>query len=145
VRWPGFAAGALEAGIAAVFALPLRVGGIRLGVLDLYRDRPGELTPHELTEALAHADAATAILLDLQAHTSADGTGTGLIPVVTDHADVHQATGIVSVQAHVTLTQALVLLRARAFAAERPVLGLSRDVVAGLVHFTNDGGGIDNE
>jgi hypothetical protein len=130
VRWPGFAAGALEAGIAAVFALPLRVGGIRLGVL---------------TEALAHADAATAILLDLQAHTSADGTGTGLIPVVTDHADVHQATGIVSVQAHVTLTQALVLLRARAFAAERPVLGLSRDVVAGLVHFTNDGGGIDNE
>jgi hypothetical protein len=65
--------------------------------------------------------------------------------VVTDHADVHQATGIVSVQARVTLTQALVLLRARAFAAERPVLGLSRDVVAGLVHFTNDSGGIDNE
>ena len=48
-RWPAFSAGALEAGIGAVFALPLRVGGIRLGVLDLYRDQPGELSSRELT------------------------------------------------------------------------------------------------
>jgi hypothetical protein len=143
-RWPGFSAGALEAGIGAVFALPLRVGGIRLGVLDLYRDHPGALTPRELTEALAHADAATAILLHLQARTPANGTGSGLIPVIEDHAAVHQATGIVSVQADVTLTEALVLLRARAFAADRPVVALSRDVVAGLAHFTNGRGEIDN-
>jgi hypothetical protein len=143
-RWPGFSAGALEAGIGAVFALPLRVGGIRLGVLDLYRDHPGALTPRELTEALAHADAATAILLHLQARTPANGTGSGLIPVIEDHAAVHQATGIVSVQADVTLTEALVLLRARAFAADRPVVALSRDIVAGLVHFTNGRGEIDN-
>jgi hypothetical protein len=143
-RWPGFSAGALEAGIGAVFALPLRVGGIRLGVLDLYRDHPGALTPRELTEALAHADAATAILLHLQARTPANGTGSGLIPVIEDHAAVHQATGIVSVQADVTLTEALVLLRARAFAADRPVVALSRDVVAGLAHFTNGRGEIGN-
>ena len=143
-RWPGFSAGAIEAGIGAVFALPLRVGGIRLGVLDLYRDHPGALTPRELTEALAHADAATAILLHLQARTPANGTGSGLIPVIEDHAAVHQATGIVSVRADVTLTEALVLLRARAFAADRPIVALSRDVVAGLVHFTNGSGEIDN-
>ncbi|MGI9155397.1 MAG: GAF domain-containing protein [Marmoricola sp.] len=47
-RWPGFSAGALEAGIRAVFALPLRMGGIRLGVLDLYRDKPGELSDRQL-------------------------------------------------------------------------------------------------
>jgi hypothetical protein len=143
-RWPGFSAGALEAGIGAVFALPLRVGGIRLGVLDLYRDHAGALTPRELTEALAHADAATAILLHLQARTPANGTGSGLIPVIEDHAAVHQATGIVSVRANVTLTEALVLLRARAFAADRPIVALSRDVVAGLVHFTNGSGEIDD-
>jgi hypothetical protein len=153
-RWPVFSAGALEAGIGAVFALPLRVGGIRLGVLDLYRDRPGALTPHELNEALAHADAATAILLHLQARPPANGTGslqipangTGSlqIPVVEDHAAVHQATGIVSVQADVKLSEALGLLRARAFAADRHVVALSRDVVAGLVHFTIEGGEIDN-
>lgn len=57
--------------------------------------------------------------LHLQARTPANGTGSGLIPVVEDHAAMHQATGIVSVQANVTLTEALVLLRARAFAADR--------------------------
>ena len=31
----------MAAGVAAVFAFPLQVGGIRLGVLDLYRDTPG--------------------------------------------------------------------------------------------------------
>lgn len=143
-RWPGFSAGALEAGIGAVFALPLRVGGIRLGVLDLYRDHPGELTSSELTEALAHADAATAILLHLQARDPANLTGTGLIPVVEDHAAVHQATGIVSVQADVTLTEALGLLRARAFASDRSIVALSHDVVTRLVHFTNGCGEIDN-
>ncbi|CAN5137731.1 GAF domain-containing protein [soil metagenome] len=143
-RWPAFSAGALEAGIGAVFALPLRVGGIRLGVLDLYRDHPGELTSRELTEALAHADAATAILLHLQARAGANGTASGLIPAVEDHAAVHQATGIVSVQADVTLTEALGLLRARAFAADRPIVTLSHDVVAGLVHVTKGGGEIDN-
>ena len=36
------------AGLGAVFACPLRVGGIRLGVLDLYRTDAGVLAPEEL-------------------------------------------------------------------------------------------------
>ncbi|MGF1646861.1 MAG: GAF domain-containing protein [Kineosporiaceae bacterium] len=40
-RWPLFSSAALQAGIGAIYALPLRVGAIRLGVLDLYRDKPG--------------------------------------------------------------------------------------------------------
>ena len=39
-RWPGFTAGAAGTGAAAVFALPLRVGVIRVAVLELYRDPP---------------------------------------------------------------------------------------------------------
>jgi GAF domain len=65
-RWPGFSAGALDAGIRAVFALPLQVGAGRVGVLDLYRDRAGALSPEELADALTFADAATTILLHLQ-------------------------------------------------------------------------------
>jgi hypothetical protein len=33
-RWPVFTPAAVHAGVRAVFALPLQVGGIRLGVLD---------------------------------------------------------------------------------------------------------------
>jgi AmiR/NasT family two-component response regulator len=46
---------------------------------------------------------------------------------------VHQATGVVSVRAGVSLAQALALLRARAYAEDRPIGDLARDVLDGLV------------
>jgi GAF domain-containing protein len=132
-RWPAFTAGALEAGIRAVFALPLRMGGIRLGVMDLYRDHAGELSAGELAEALSFADAATTLLLQLQAEATVDGSGVATIEVIEDRAEVHQATGMVSVQLGCGMTEALVRLRARAYASERPILDLSRDVLDGAV------------
>jgi hypothetical protein len=132
-RWPGFAAAALKAGIGAIFALPLRVGGIRLGVLDLYRDAVGELSADELTEALSYADVATAVLLHLHAHGRAGGAELRSVPVIEDRAEVHQAAGMVSVQAGVSLGDALVLLRAHAFASERAVVDVARDVLARVV------------
>lgn len=140
-RWPAFSAGALDAGIRAIFAFPLRVGGIRVGVLDLYRDRAGDLSDTQLTEALSFADAATAVLLRLHAHGTAAEGDPGSIPVIEDRAEVHQATGVVSVQAEVSLAQALVMLRARSFAEERPILGLAQQVLSGAAHFTRDGDG----
>ncbi|WP_298806346.1 GAF domain-containing protein [uncultured Pseudokineococcus sp.] len=139
-RWPAFTEGALAAGVRAVFALPLRVGGIRLGVLDLYRAEVGLLGPLELAEALAFADAATTVLLHLQSRApeGGDPLAPSTVPVLDDRAEVHQATGMVSVQADVPLATALLLLRARAFATGRPVADLARDVLAGAVRF--DGG-----
>ncbi len=141
-QWPAFSAGAIDAGIRAIFAFPLRVGGIRLGVLDLYRDEAGELTDAELVEALSFADAATALLLHLQSQQSArsedgSGDGSGVIPVVEDRAEVHQATGMISVQAGIDMAESLVRLRARAYATERPILELARDVLDGEVEFSD--------
>ncbi|MCY7402470.1 MAG: GAF domain-containing protein [Nocardioides sp.] len=140
-RWPGFGPAALEAGIAAIFAFPLQVGRIRLGVLDLYRDTPGALTPDELTEALSFADAATTLLLDLQARDSDDS---GLHPDLASSghnmAEVHQATGMIAVQAAVGLAEALLLLRAHSFANERDVLAVSCDVVARQLRFDPEDG-----
>ena len=139
-RWPAFAAGALEAGINAMFALPLRVGAIRLGVLDLYRDSPGALSTADLAEALSFADAATAILLHLQSQAHPDGddvVGIGM-HLVEDRAEVHQATGFIAERADVSMTDALTLLRARAYASDRPVTELARDVLSGMVQFTQD-------
>jgi hypothetical protein len=39
---------ARTAGLAAVFAFPLRHGAMRLGALDLYRDTPGVLSRSSL-------------------------------------------------------------------------------------------------
>jgi hypothetical protein len=135
LRWPAFAGGALQAGVRALFALPLRVGAIRVGVLDLYRDRAGPLSTDELTEALSFADAATLVLLDAQA----GATVLVPVPVLDDRAEVHQATGVVSVQAAVGLAEALLLLRARAFADQQPLGELARDVLSGMVDFREVG------
>jgi len=43
-RWPAFTPSAVEAGVRAVFGFPMRVGSVRLGALNLYRDVPGPLT-----------------------------------------------------------------------------------------------------
>lgn len=139
-RWPGFAAGALEAGVQAIFALPLQVGGIRVGVLDLYRDVEGDLDASELAEALAFADAATAVLIQLQARSGSDDADAGLVSLVDDRAEVHQATGMISVQAMLSLAEALVLLRARAYASERPLLDVARDVIARTLRFDPEDG-----
>lgn len=126
-RWPRFGAAVLGAGVHAIFALPLRVGAIRVGVLDLYRDTPGRLTTAELTEALAFADAATVVVLHLQDH---DGDGDGLlIGPIDGRAVVHQATGMIAVQLHIGLAAALLRLRAHAYAMRRTVSDIAADVV----------------
>ena len=72
------------------------------------------LSPAELTDALTFADAATALLL----HPQAQAAGTDLPLPLAERpgrwAEVHQATGVVSVHAGVTLADAMALLRARA-------------------------------
>jgi len=129
-RWPAFTTGAMDAGIRAIFALPLQVGAIRLGVLDLYRDAPGPLAEAELTEALDFADAGIAILLHLQTATGGDGLQRHAVDPMDHHAAVHQATGMTAAQLDVTLATALALLRARAYVSDRRVVDLARDVVA---------------
>jgi hypothetical protein len=134
--WPGFGPAALDAGIEAIFAFPLQVGGIRLGVLDLYRDSAGDLDAADLREALAYADAATLVMLHLQDQMPGDGA---LHPDLADRTRfrlvVHQATGMVAVQTGVSLAQALLLLRARAYSSERTLADVARDVVGRTLRF----------
>jgi diguanylate cyclase (GGDEF)-like protein len=66
-RFPKFTAEALKAGLAAVFAFPLRHGESQLGALDLYRDIPGPLEPAALKSAQTLADVAAAYLLNAKA------------------------------------------------------------------------------
>ena len=139
-RWPAFADGAADAGLRAVFAFPLRVGGIRLGVLDLYRKSPGVLSSRDLADALAFADAATMLLLQYQSGCAGAELPLDLTPAIENRAEVHQATGIVAVQAGVSLAAALVMVRARAYAEERPVGEVARDILNGRLHLGPDDG-----
>lgn len=134
-NWPGFGPSAVEAGVRSVFALPLHVGALRLGSLCLYRSSGGQLPEEEAGTAVAYAEAGVAVLLRLQAQML---PGAALHPELGDpleyRAEVHQATGFLSVRESVNLDEALLLLRAHAFASDRPLLHVARDVLAGRLH-----------
>lgn len=125
-RWPVFAPAAVLAGVRAVFALPLRVGGIRLGVLDLYRARAGDLGAEQLADALVLADVACAVLLDR----GVDRDDQWPERTSLQHPEVHQATGMITVQLGVTAAVALIRLRAYAYSHDRRLRDVAADIVA---------------
>jgi hypothetical protein len=139
-RWPMFAPAAAQAGVRAVFALPLQVGAIRLGVLDLYRARPGDLDHEQLADALLLADTACALLLDAARPDGSHPDGHRPEPASPTHPDVHQATGMIIVQLGVTAAVALTRLRAHAYAHDRRLRDVASDVVARRLRFHPDTG-----
>jgi hypothetical protein len=135
LRWPAFMDGAATAGVRAVFAFPLRLGAISVGALDLYRDKPGDLNDDRLQAALRAAEAAAVALLRLDV--GRDGAfADNLEARSTYQLQVHQATGMVQVQLGVNTQEAFLMLRARAFAAGRPLVALATDVVDRRLRFS---------
>jgi hypothetical protein len=136
-RWPAFAPAARQAGAAAVFAFPLQLGAIRTGVMSLYRVRSGPLSAFQLGDALIFADTATLLLLDSQDQAAGGaagsaGTGPGGQPAdLTRHrAEIDQATGMLTEQLGVGIAEAFIRLRAHAYAHNRRLSDLARDIVA---------------
>lgn len=140
-RWPVFAPAAVAAGVRAVFVLPLQIGGVRLGVMSLYRTRPGDLDRKRLADALALADTACALLLDSVSVAGAHLDGHRPEPAGGHHPEVHQATGMVIAQLGVTAAVALVRLRAYAYAHSRRLRDVAGDVVARRLRFDPDTAG----
>jgi hypothetical protein len=139
-RWPVFTPAALDSGAQAVFALPLQVGAIRVGVLDLYRTTPGGLSPHELADALAFADTAGMLLIDTAAGTQPDTADLAWQrdDPTAHQAQVHQATGMILVQLGVSAEAAFARLRAYAYAHDRRLGEVARDVVERRLRFAPD-------
>jgi hypothetical protein len=129
VRWPAFARAGVDAGVLAVFAFPLHLGAIRIGVLVLYRGHSGKLSVDEMAYGLVLADMATQVLLALQAGAPADVLHEVLASEPSHWAEVHQATGMVSVQLGVSLDEAFVRLRAHAFAEGLPLRTVAGEIV----------------
>ncbi|MGY0236177.1 ANTAR domain-containing protein [Longispora urticae] len=139
-RWPAFTPAALGSGARAVFVLPIHIGAIELGVLALYRRSPGDLSAHELADALAFAQAAGTLLLD-----AADDTRPETADLAwqedddtAHHAQVHQATGMILVQLGSSAQTAFARLRAYAYAADRRLGDVARDVVERRLRFEPD-------
>jgi len=142
-RWPVFAPAALQAGAAAIFAFPLQVGAIRAGVMGLYREQSGSLSAFQLGDALIFADTATLLLLDAQGQAAGEvvgGSGPGGQPadLALHRAEIDQATGMLTEQLGVGIAEAFIRLRAYAYAHDRGLSGLARDIVARRLRLSPD-------
>jgi GAF domain-containing protein len=130
LRWLAFSPAALQAGIRAVFGFPLQVGAVRLGALNLYRDRPGPLSGEQHADTVVLAGVAAHWVLQAQATANPGMLATELKADADLHFAVHNAAGIVSVQEGISVADALIRLRAFAFANDRRVTDVARDVIA---------------
>ena len=129
-RWPAFTPPAVRAGARAVFGFPLRAGTVRLGALNLYRDWPGPLTGDQHADALVVADVAARWVLEAQAGAPPDTVAEELEAGADFHFAVHNAAGMVSVQEGISVTEALIRLRAFAFSSDRLLADVAEDVIA---------------
>jgi hypothetical protein len=145
-RWPVFAPAARQAGVAAIFVFPLRIGAIRTGVLGLYRERPGSLTALQLGDALVFADTAALLLLegypDQAAGDGAAGAGPAGQPadLALHRAEIDQATGMLTEQLGTGVADAFVRLRAYAYVNDLRLTDVARAIVARRLRLHPDPG-----
>ena len=141
-RWLAFTPPAVEAGARAVFGFPLHVGAVRLGALNLYRDRPGPLSDEEYADALVLAGVVAQAVLGMQAQAPPGALPTELEKGANFRFVVHQASGMVAVQLGVSVGEALVRLRAYAFGNDRLLDDVAAEVVGGQLRFDEAGPGV---
>lgn len=128
-RWPSFAKAMTDIDVCALFAFPIQIGAVRLGVLTLFRTSVGQLRPHELTDALRVADV-IALLLVGQKGELVEDFDERWLDGSTWTREVHQATGMLISQLGVDAEEAFVRLRSFAFSHDRSLEEVAGAIVA---------------
>lgn len=137
-RWPIYSAAVRERGVRSVFAFPMLAGSAGLGVLDVFRGRPGAMNEEDVAQSLTFAAIARTAVLDGQHDAPGDEVPDGFDESPGYRAEVFQAQGMVMVQLGVTLAEALLRLRAHAYANDRTLADVATDVVARALRFDQD-------
>jgi hypothetical protein len=134
-NWPLLSEALSEFEIGALFAFPLRMGAVTVGVADLYRTNAGPLDDRDLRTAASMSRAAapgalraaTELARDDEAHTA------GLAAEL--RREVHQATGMILVQLDVDATEAFLRLKAYSFSSGISIQDVAKDVVQRRLNF----------
>ncbi|MGW2342035.1 GAF and ANTAR domain-containing protein [Streptomyces sp. NPDC001661] len=121
-RWPGYGPAAEGLGIGHVVAVPLQSAGGCIGALAAFDARADIASAKTVIQV---ADSLTRNVF-----LGADAVP-GLFGGIDYRAEVHQAAGMVAVQAGCRVTDALELVKVRAFADGRPIGDIARDIVQG--------------
>lgn len=128
-RWPNAAAAALDLGMGAVYAFPLRLRDHCIGALNLYREQPGPFGKDDVRLAQAFADAAAIGILQHRQVLEAEARSEQLQGALASRIVIEQAKGVVMAKTGMSETEAFNLLRKQA----RDNRVKLSDVAAGVV------------
>ena len=142
-RWPAYAPAMLAHQVRGIFAIPVMVAGEYVGALDLFRAQPGELPGDYLAGAVLAAELAGAPLLDLmhsdlQAAVNDPYSSAWAELNVLSRTEVSQATGMLVAQLGVDPPEALIRLRAHAYATNRSATAVARDILDRRLQLDSD-------
>ena len=126
-RWSTYTSQAVAIGVRAVFAYSIRVGAVRFGALSLFRFVAGPLSASQEGDAYLMASVIARAILAHEARGGIVGDLGG--DSVLDFS-VHQAAGMIAVQGSMSVRDALVSLRAHAFATNTGLAELAGRVVS---------------
>jgi hypothetical protein len=130
--------------VAALFAIPLNVGPLRLGAIDMYDVRPRSLDEGELSRAVAlAADVSRTVLRQAIEQSGLEEASSVARPM--SRRRIHQATGFVIAQLDVSAEDAELLIQARAFAEGRTMLEIADEILTRRRRFAVRGGEIEDE
>jgi hypothetical protein len=133
--WPSLHSAIVESGLHSVYAFPLIVGRLGIGAVDLYLDAPEPFTPADVSHASALADGAAMLVLNQAMERRPVHEGDPVRENPYSRREVHLATGMVIAQMKVSAEDALLLIRARAFADGLSVREIAARVISKEIHF----------
>lgn len=139
-RWPSFVELARTSEIRAVFAYPLVMSGANVGVLTLYQRDEGELTETQNGDSVELAGTLAETVLSLQAEAPVGTLAAGIDEAMQYRAEIYQAAGMTSIQLSIPVAEALVRMRAHAFANDQAVAEVAGLIVSRDLQLPNDQG-----
>ncbi|WP_334029365.1 GAF and ANTAR domain-containing protein [Nocardia terpenica] len=127
-RWTIFGRYAEHAGAGMVASFPLKLGASVLGSLNLYGRRTISLSRLVCDDAAILAGFIASAVAE-----HAGAWGTAAVTMVAHH-EVQAACGVIAARQHLTITDALAVLRAHAFASDQSLRQVASDLVAGRIY-----------
>jgi len=132
-RWPRFGPVALKAGFRSVHAVPMRLRGVTIGALNLFRGEEGVLDDADLFAARALADVATIAILQhraaLEAHIVIDQLNFALNSRIV----IEQAKGVIAERSRLNMEEAFTWLRHYARSHNVLLADVAQGVIDGSV------------
>ncbi|MGW7066743.1 GAF and ANTAR domain-containing protein [Streptomyces sp. NPDC054855] len=128
-RWPAYAPLASEQGARSVLALPLTIGNLAIGAMDVYRCEPIPFSPEQKERASAYARILGLLALEEHPHLLTNQARPTQRGPQGYPPTVHMAAGVLAAKEGLTTDDALARLRAHAFSHSQPLLHTAEQVL----------------